>query len=201
MRALNTTKDVIFHVLPYVKGRVLDLGAGTAKYKEILKKNSINYIACDTKKDENIDTICDITNLIFPEESFDTVVSTQVFEHIDNPFSAVREIKKVLKPGGNVIITAPFMVPFHPDPKDNFRFSKEGLEEIFRSSGFEIIDSGTYGGFFMILSEMIHFSWFNPYKRKSGRFMATIEKIAKICDKIFLSKIIYASAFIVARKK
>ncbi|MFH1990712.1 MAG: class I SAM-dependent methyltransferase, partial [Patescibacteria group bacterium] len=101
MTLLSTTKDVIAHSLPYIKGRVLDLGAGTAKYKEILKKNASDYVACDTKKSENIDTICDIANLIFPEESFDTVVSTQVFEHIDNPFSAVREIKKVLKSGGN----------------------------------------------------------------------------------------------------
>lgn len=201
MRTLSTTKDVIFHILPYVKGRVLDLGAGKAKYKEILRKNSTDYIACDVKKSKNIDMICDVADLTFPPELFDTVISTQVFEHIDNPFLVVREIKKVLKPGGHTIITAPFMVPFHPDPKDNFRFSKEGLEEIFKSHGFEIVESEIYGGFFMVLYEMIHFSWFNLYKRKSGRFIAVIEKIAKICDKIFPSKIIYANAFVVAKKK
>ncbi len=198
---LNTTKEVIFHIMPYVRGRVLDLGAGMAKYKPILIKNATDYIACDVKKNENIDMICDVTNLTFSPESFDTVISTQVFEHVDNPFIVVREIKKVLKIGGKVIITAPFMFPFHADPKDNFRFSREGLEEIFKSAGFEIVDSGIYGGFFMVLSEMIHFSWFNPYKRKSGRFIAVIEKIAKICDKIFPSKIIYANAFVVAKKK
>ena len=200
MRTLSTTKDVIFHILPYVKGRVLDLGAGKAKYKEIIIKNAGNYVACDIKKTENIDTVCDVVNLIFPPESFDTVISTQVFEHVNNPFSVVREIKKVLKSGGNAIITAPFMIPFHADPKDNFRFSREGLEEIFKSSGFEIVDSGIYGGFFTVLSEMIHFSWFSPYNNKSGRFIAVIEKIAKVCDRIFPSKIIYANTFVVARK-
>ena len=200
MRTLSTTKDVIFHILPYVKGRVLDLGAGKAKYKEIIIKNAGNYVACDIKKTENINTVCDMVNLIFPPESFDTVISTQVFEHVDNPFSVVREIKKVLKSGGNAIITAPFMIPFHADPKDNFRFSREGLEEIFKSFGFEIVDSGIYGGFFTVLSEMIHFSRFSPYNNKSGRFIAAIEKIAKFCDKIFPSKIIYANAFVVARK-
>lgn len=201
MRTLSTTKDVIFHILPYVKGRVLDLGAGMAKYKPILIKNAADYVACDVRKTENIDTVCDVTNLIFALESFDTVISTQVFEHVDNPFSVVREIKKVLKAGGNAIITAPFMVPFHADPKDNFRFSREGLEEIFKSSGFEIVDSGIYGGFFMVLSEMLHFSWCNPYKHKSGRFIAAIEKIAKVCDRVFPSKIIYANTFVVAKKK
>lgn len=197
---LSATKDVIFHILPHVNGRVLDLGAGTAKYKEIIKKNAIDYIACDVKKNENINILCDVTNLNFPPESFDTVISTQVFEHIDNPFTVAREIKKVLKTGGNAIITAPFMFPIHADPKDNFRFSKEGLEEIFGSLGFKIIDSGVFGGFFMVISEMIHFSWFNPYKRRPSSFFVFIEKIAKILDKLIKPKIIYANSFIVAQK-
>lgn len=198
---LSTTKEVIFHILPHVRGRVLDLGAGTAKYKLILMKNAGEYIACDAKKHGNIDTVCDVTNLVFPPESFDTVISTQVFEHVANPFVVAGEIKKVLKTGGNAIISAPFMFPFHADPKDNFRFSREGLEEIFKSMDFEIIDSGIYGGFFMVLSEMIHFSWFNPYKQKSGAIFAIIEKIAKFFDKVIPSKIIYANSFIIAKKK
>lgn len=200
MSRLSTTKDVIFHVLPYVKGRVLDLGAGTAKYKEIIIKNAVEYIACDLKDGKNVDVICDVANLTFPQESFDTVISNQVFEHVDNPFTVTQEIKKVLKTGGNAIITAPFMFPFHADPKDNFRFSCEGLEEIFKSSGFEIIDSGIYGGFFIVLSEMIHFSWFNPYRNKFNLFFAIIERVAKFFDKIISSKIIYANTFVVAKK-
>ena len=198
---LSTTKEVILHIMPHVRGKVLDLGAGMAKYKETIKKHAADYIACDVKKNENIDMVCNVTNLVFPPESFDTVISTQVFEHVDNPFMVAQEIKKVLKMGGNAIITAPFMLPFHADPKDHFRFSREGLEEIFKSSGFEIIDSGTYGGFFMVLSEMIHFSWFDSYKHKSGRIVSIIERIAKVCDRIFPSKIIYANTFVVARKK
>lgn len=197
---LSTTKDIILHILPYIHGRVLDLGAGTAKYKEVIKKNTIDYTACDAKQNKDIDITCDVTNLNLPPESFDTVISTQVFEHVDNPFLVAQEIKKVLKIGGNAIITAPFMFPYHADPKDNFRFSREGLEEIFKSIGFEIIDSGIYGGFFMVISEMIHFSWFNQYKYKPSSFFAVIEKIAKFFDKIFSSKIIYANSFIVAKK-
>jgi len=198
---LSTTKEVVFHIMPHIRGRVLDLGAGMAKYKEAVKKNATEYIACDVKKNENIDKVCDVSNLDFSSESFDTVISTQVFEHVDNPFTVAKEIKKVLKTGGNAIITAPFMFPFHADPKDNFRFSREGLEEIFKSANFEIVDSGIYGGFSMVLSEMIHFTWFNPYENKSGRFFLVIEKIAKFFDRIITSKIIYANSFIVAKKK
>ncbi|MEK7578834.1 MAG: class I SAM-dependent methyltransferase [Patescibacteria group bacterium] len=198
---LSTTKDVIFHVLPHIRGRVLDLGAGMAKYKEIIKESADDYVSCDVKKNKNISTICDVANLVFPPESFDTVISTQVFEHVDNPFTVAGEIKKVLKIGGNAIITAPFIFPFHADPKDNFRFSREGLEEIFKSAGFEIIDSGIYGGVFMVLYEMIHFSWFNPYKHRSSRLIAVIEHVAKFFDKIIPSKIIYANSFVIAKKR
>ena len=197
---LSTTKEVIYHIMPHIHGRVLDLGAGMAKYKEIIKKSATEYIACDVKKNENIDKVCDVSNLDFLPESFDTVISTQVLEHVDNPFTVAQEIKKVLKTGGNAIITAPFMFPYHADPKDNFRFSHEGLEEIFKSINFEIVESGMYGGFFMVLSEMIHFSWFNPYKNKSGKLFAIIEKVAKFFDKIIPSKIIYANSFVVAKK-
>ena len=203
MTVLSTTKDVIFYILPHIKGRVLDLGAGMAKYRAMIQENASDYLACDVKKNENIDIVCDVTNLVFPPESFDTVISTQVLEHVDNPFIVAQEIKKILKTGGSAIITAPFMFPFHADPKDNFRFSRDGLEEIFKSIGFEIVDSGIYGGFFMVISEMIHFSWFNPYSHKSNtnRLMNLIEKIAKFLDKIIPSKIIYANSFVIAKKK
>lgn len=201
MTKLSTTKDIIYYCLPYLNGRVLDIGAGTAKYKPIFAEKISEYIACDTKIGKSIDVICNAENLSFAPESFDTAISTQVFEHVSNPFKAAKEIKKILKHNGYAIITAPFMVPFHSDPGDYFRFSKRGLEEIFKSIDFEIIDSGIYGGFFMVISEMIHFSWFNPYKQKKNQPFVIIEKIARILDKIFNSKIIYANTFVVVRKK
>ncbi len=201
MPTLNATKEVIRHCLPYVKGRILDLGAGEAKYKTILKSRGGEYVACDSRKGKSIDVVCDVADLPFEPESFDTVVSTQVFEHIKNPFAAAVEIKKVLKIGGYAIITAPFMIPFHPDPEDNFRFSESGLKELFEPLGFEIAESGIYGGFFTVVYEMIHFSIFNPYFSKSNRFAAAIGKIAGFLDRIFSSEKIYTNSFVVAKKK
>ena len=201
MRTLSTTKDVIFHCLPHVGGRILDLGAGMTKYKPILMKRASEYIACDTKKNKDINIVCNAEHLIFATESFDTVILTQVFEHVANPFLVAEEVKRVLKTGGRAIVTAPFMFPYHADPEDYFRVSQKGLEDIFKSINFEIVESGIYGGFFMVFSEMIHFSWFNPYKNKSGRFFSMIEKIAKFFDKIIPSKIIYANSFVIAKKK
>jgi len=180
----SITREVINKFLPHIKGRVLDLGAGSAKYKEMILKKALEYRSCDAVKNKNIDDICDVLNLPYPQESFDTIISTQVMEHVKNPFKMAEQIFKVLKPGGKVIVTAPFLIPMHSDPDDYFRFTA----------------SGCYGGFFMVLSEMIHFSLFNPYNGKSSRLMSFIEKIAKIFDKIFTTKTIHANSFVIAKK-
>lgn len=197
---LSTTREVVNKLLPYIEGRVLDLGAGSAKYKEMILKKASEYRSCDAVKNKNIDDICNVLNLKYPPESFDTVISTQVMEHVKSPYKMAVEVYKVLKPSGKAIITAPFLIPMHSDPGDYFRFTAKGLSEIFKQSGFTIIESGHYGGFFMVISEMIHFSLFNPYEHKSSRIMALIERVAKFLDKIFNSKIFFASSFIVAQK-
>src|SRR3989344_6181818 len=158
---LSTTREIIVRFLPYVEGRVLDLGAGSAKYKEMILQKASEYRSGDAIKNENIDDVCDVLNLKYPPESFDTVISTQVMEHVNNPYKMAAGIYKVLKPGGKIIITAPFLIPMHSDPGDYFRFTAGGISEIFKQSGFSIIESGHYGGFFIVLSEIIHFSLFN----------------------------------------
>lgn len=178
----------------------MDLGAGSAKYKEMILQKASEYRSCDAVKNKNIDDVCDVLNLIYPPESFDTIISTQVMEHVNNPYKMAEQIYKVLKPGGKVIVTAPFLIPFHSDPNDYFRFTPSGISEIFKQSGFTVIESGHYGGFFMVLSEMIHFSFFNPYSHKPNRLMILVEKTAKFLDKIFNSKKIYANSFIIAQK-
>ena len=201
---LSTTREIIVRFLPYVEGRVLDLGAGSAKYKEMILKKASEYRSCDAVKNKNIDDICDILNLQYPPESFDTVISTQVMEHVNNPYKMATEINKILKFGGKVIVTTPFLISLHADPGDFFRFTKDGLSEIFKQAGFEILESGHYGAFFIVMSEMIHFSWFNPYEHHgvwSGRIMKLIEKAAVFFDRFSPTKSIFAGSYIVAMKQ
>jgi SAM-dependent methyltransferase len=203
MKRLSITREVIKRFLPHIEGRVLDLGAGSAKYKEIISQKASEYRSCDAVKNKNIDDVCDVLNLHYPEESFDTVISTQVMEHVNNPFLMASQIGKILKVGGKVILTAPFLIPLHSGPDDYFRFTKNGLSEIFKQSGFAIIESGYYGGFPAVISEMIHFSWFNPYKHQgvwARCIMMMIEKAAVFLDKIFPGEIIFSNSYVVAQK-
>ncbi len=199
------TRDVVLHTLKYIKGETLDLGAGNAKYRHIIKPKTTKYTTFDMVSGPNIDVVGDILELSFKDSSFDTVISTQVLEHVQKPWVMVSEIARVLRPGGMAIVSAPFLVPYHADPHDYFRYTKEGMSSLFSTNGFEIIECNGYGGFFGVIYEMIHFTMLNPYQGKSSktwqvRILRYLEKITGGLDKIFPAKIIYANVYIVAKK-
>lgn len=205
VKKLQKTRDVVEHSLQFIKGETLDLGAGNAKYRHIIKPKTSKYITFDMVPGPNIDVVGDILNLSFEDKSFDTVISTQVLEHVQKPWVMVSEIERILRPGGTAIVSAPFLVPYHADPHDYFRYTKEGMSALFTINNFEVIECNGYGGFFGVLYEMIHFTMLNPYQGKSSkpwqvRILRYLEKVAGFLDGIFGAKIIYANVYIVAKK-
>ncbi len=204
MNNFQQTREVIEYASKkYIKGKTLDLGAGLAKYRDIIKNKATEYITFDIKPGPNIDVVGDILDIPFENESFDTVISTQVIEHVRKPTAVVSEIYRILKPSGICILTAPFLVPYHPDPGDYFRYSKEGLKILFVDKGFEIIEYESYGKFFTVLYEFIRFSYLNPYRKsKRGSWLISrfLMSLAKFLDKFCKSEIIYANVYIIARK-
>lgn len=74
--------------------------------------------------------------------SFDIIYSSDVLEHVENPFQAAKNVLSLLKPGGVCITIVPFAYPYHPDPCDYFRFTHEGLSLLFnaaKSKQFDVI--------------------------------------------------------------
>ncbi|MDI6591500.1 MAG: class I SAM-dependent methyltransferase [Patescibacteria group bacterium] len=204
MRKFQETREIIFYAQKYISGKTLDLGAGSAKYREIIKQKAFEYITFDMIPGKNIDVVGDALNLPFRAGTFDTIISTQVLEHVEKPWIMIKEIHRVLKPGGICILTAPFLTPYHADPHDYFRYTEEGLEFLFKNEGFEIIECSSYGQPFTAFSEFIRFSWFNPYKkRKRGQWkiIRFIFNVANFLNRFTKNQIIYAGVYIVAKKK
>ncbi|MDQ8182367.1 methyltransferase domain-containing protein [Pelagicoccus sp. SDUM812005] len=105
-------------------GWILDCGAG---YRETHKKNLIHfeiepYVSTDVRG------VCEA--LPFKDESFDLVLSLVVLEHVKDPAKAVREMERVLKPGGKIWIDAAFMQPFHGYPSHYFNMTRHGLRSL-----------------------------------------------------------------------
>jgi len=93
----------------------------------------------------------DMQKLPFDKEVFDYVISDQVIEHIENPFSAIAESYRVLKKGGIAIHTTCFINYFHPSPKDYWRFSPDALKFLCKDFK-EILQCEGWGNRFAILS-------------------------------------------------
>ncbi len=109
---------------------VLDAGAGETKYRkycEHLVYKSQDFGKYDGKGDQvgmqtktwdqtKLDYVCDIASIPAPDASFDAILCVEVFEHIPNPEEALREFERLLKPGGKLILTAPFCAMTHFAP-------------------------------------------------------------------------------------
>lgn len=123
---------------------VLIVGAGHDPYRNLFS-GAKRYITLDIMKIEKIiDVIGDTLTLPFVESSFDCIFASEVMEHLSNPFLFVENITRVLKPGGTLVITIPFMFHYHADPYDYWRPTGKSLQQLFSSfSEFKIVSQGT----------------------------------------------------------
>ncbi|VAX12935.1 hypothetical protein MNBD_GAMMA24-1051 [hydrothermal vent metagenome] len=113
---------------------VLDVGSGNASYR-IAKSNRlvrIDYPETGKHYRNRPDVHADARTLPFATASVDTVFLLEVLEHITDTDQVLTEIKRVLKPGGILYISAPFIYPAHDLPHDYFRFSVEGLQYLLK---------------------------------------------------------------------
>ena len=134
-------------------GSVLDVGAGgNDRYSGLFKYDK--YVKMDVQKGDNVDVVGSAENIPFPEESFDSVVCTQVFEHLARPQICAGEIHRVLRRDGYAVVTVPQMNELHEEPHDFFRYTKFGLEQMFSDVGFRIVECNQRGGFFTTIAQM-----------------------------------------------
>ena len=124
---------------PYVRGRLLDVGCGQRPYEKTFFGAAAQYIGADYQSDRSRpDVVCSATALPFPENDFDTVACTEVLEHVAEPLVALNEMRRVLKPGGYLILSTPMYWPRHDLPYDFFRYPYDGLLHLVKTSGLEL---------------------------------------------------------------
>jgi SAM-dependent methyltransferase len=144
----------------YFKGKLLDLGCGKVPLFEFYKNCTSEVICADWEKslhdNEFIDKITDLNqNLDFNNSDFDTVLLSDVLEHILYPHNLMREIYRILKPEGCLIINVPFFYCLHEEPFDYYRYTKFALSDLAKNSGLKIIELRAYGGVLEILADLI----------------------------------------------
>lgn len=129
---------------PRLSGKVLDFGAGSQPYRPLLA-NCSSYVSLEYDTPQNRERkvasiFYDGQSIPVDDSSFDGLLSTQTLEHVPNPDIIVAEWARVLKEGGLLLVTMPFMWPEHEMPYDFQRYSTKGLRLLLEKSGFEIVE-------------------------------------------------------------
>lgn len=126
-----------------LQGRLLDFGCGRKPYRKLFQVQQ--YIGLDIAKSghshefSEIDVFYDGRKIPFPDAHFDSVFSSEVFEHVFNLDDILAEISRVTKPGGQMLFTVPFVWSEHEVPYDFGRYTSFGVNHLMQKHGFEVV--------------------------------------------------------------
>ena len=155
---------------------ILDAGAGERAQArmDLLKKAS--YVSMDIERNYSVSCVADIHFLPFKDSSFDAIICIQVLEHVRDPIRSCEELYRVMKSGGLVLITLPFVWREHAKPTDFWRFTSFGCYNLLKEAGFSSIEIVSNGGYFIVLGYIL---------RKLGRrlFGQTFGRVYEILYK------------------
>jgi SAM-dependent methyltransferase len=146
-----------------LNGRLLDFGCGEKPYEELFSVTE--YIGLDyngegeTYSKQNVDVFYNGKDIPFDDNYFDSVFSTEVFEHVFNPEQIIPELHRVLKPGGKMLITCPFAFPEHEIPLDFARYSSYGVKSLFEKYGFKTLLFYKTGDYVLARAQMRSIYW------------------------------------------
>jgi glycosyltransferase involved in cell wall biosynthesis/SAM-dependent methyltransferase len=158
----TSIKKAIDSVLSQFPGTLLDLGCGEMPYKEYILNNSAvsKYIGLDIENhryQENArpDLFWDGKTIPLDDNSVNNILATELFEHIPDPEAVMKEANRVLKPGGMMFLTVPFVWSLHTIPYDEYRYTPFSLERHLKNSGFDNIQVKALGGWNATLAQVI----------------------------------------------
>jgi len=180
-------------------GKVLDVGGKKENKRGIFRPPLDNvdaweYLNIDGST--NPDYHCDASDIPVADSSFDTLLLTEVLEHLKEPEDVLRECYRVLKKGGNLIITMPFLYPVHADPYDFQRWTDVGIGRNLEKIGFKDIKIEPMGGLFAVLYDLLYASLGSASKnsraiknRVANRFlMPFLAKMFLLLDQKYIYK-------------
>jgi SAM-dependent methyltransferase len=137
----------------WFSGRLIEIGCGTKAKSLLVGPYVSEHVGLDhpdsLHESSRVDLVASAYEIPEPSDSFDCALSTAVLEHLEEPQRALTEALRVLKPGAHAVYTTPFFWHLHEAPRDFFRYSRYGLEHLFSSAGFEVVEITALSGFWV----------------------------------------------------
>lgn len=178
----------------HARGRLLDLGCGRVPFYEVYRPLVSESVCVDWAgtyhKNAHVDLECDLTQpMPLPSASFDTVLMTDVLEHLPEPASAMREIARVLRAGGCLILGVPFLYWLHEEPHDYYRYTEFALRRFCRESGLEVLSLRPYGGLPEVFFDLTAKAGTFMPRKLAGAFLRLHGAAALLCRTALMRKI------------
>lgn len=156
------TDDTVFNFMNdlSIKNTVLNLGSGSGLFDSEIRVPMINL---DIIKNKRTDVVADAHHLPFKDNAFDCIFSNAVLEHVKRPWEVAKEMERVVKTGGYIVVNLPFLNTIH-DKEDYFRFTLKGINELFQKC--KQIHGGVSSGAgsFLPLCTIQYLNLFVPFK-------------------------------------
>lgn len=143
----------------HATGNLLDLGCGKvpllAVYEPLVQSVTCVDWANTLHPNEFIDMQCDLTQpLPFPNDRFDTIILSDVLEHVPTPNALWQEVARVLAVGGKVLLNVPFFYWIHEAPHDYYRYTEFALRRFADETGLTVLSLEAIGGIPEVLCDL-----------------------------------------------
>ena len=170
----------------FATGALLDLGAGKAPLYDAYAPFVDEVILADWEnsmhKNIHLDVVCDITKkLPFKNKQFDTIIFSDVLEHVPNPAEVLGEINRITRPGGVVLINVPFLYWLHETPYDYYRYTEYMLKKLATDAGFNIEKMEVLGGGWAVFLDLT--------SKLMGKHPAMVKTIQRFGAKLLKGKL------------
>ena len=149
--------------------KVLDAGAGECQYRDLFAhciykaQDFAQYSGTETGplkeawRYGQLDYVCDLTSIPVPDAEFDAVLCTEVLEHVAHPGDVIRELSRVMKPGGRLFLTAPLASGLHQRPHHYYGgYTPHFYQAFLPAHHFEIRELQPLGGLMLHVAQELH---------------------------------------------
>jgi SAM-dependent methyltransferase len=169
---------------PPSAARALDVGTDKCPYRDLLAARGYRVETLDIAPGPGVDHVGSAEDTGLPDGSYALVLCTQVLEHTRQPWQAMREMRRLLAPGGALLFSAPHVWFFHPHPADNWRFTQEGMLRLCAEGDLEPVALLGQGGTLLTVGQVVNFLLYGLLGRWGAPLYGVINVVVGGLDRL-----------------